>query len=67
VGYRDTPPFAIDTGRLCVALSRHRAHLTVLIDVSTEAMLRYAHTETPGDTVFATHRSVLSVLLATTV
>jgi hypothetical protein len=64
-GYRDTPPFAIDTGRLCVALSRHRAHLTVLIDVCTEATLRHAHTETPGDTTLATHRSVLSALLAT--
>jgi hypothetical protein len=64
-GYRHTPPFAIDTGRLCVALSRHRAHLTVLIDVSTEATLRHAHTETPGDTKVATHRSVLSALLAT--
>jgi hypothetical protein len=66
VGYRDTPMFAIDTGRLCVALSRHRAHATVLVDMSTDATLRHAHAEAPGDTRLATHRYVLNALLATT-
>jgi hypothetical protein len=65
VGYRDTPAFAIDTGRLCVALSRHRAHVTVLIDTSTEATLRHAHAEAPGNTTIATHRHVVGTLLAT--
>jgi hypothetical protein len=65
VGYRDTPAFAIDTGRLCVALSRHRAHVTVLIDTSTEATLRHAQAEAAGDTTLATHRSVLNKLLVT--
>jgi hypothetical protein len=65
VGYRDTPTFALDTGRLCVALSRHRAHATVLVDRSTDATLRHAHAEAPGDTTLATQRYVLSALLAT--
>jgi hypothetical protein len=65
VGYRDTPAFAIDTGRLCVALSRHRAHVTVLIDTSTEATLRHAQAEAPGDTTLATHRYVLNALMVT--
>jgi hypothetical protein len=65
VGYRDAPTFAIDTGRLCVALSRHRAHVTVLIDTSTDATLRHAQAEAPGDTTLATHRYVLNKLLVT--
>lgn len=42
VGYHEVPAFAIDTGRLCVALSRHRAHATVVLDTSTDAVLRRA-------------------------
>jgi hypothetical protein len=65
VGYRDTPTFAIDTGRLCVALSRHRAHATVLVDTSTDSVLQQAQAEAPGDTTLDRHRHVLSELLAT--
>jgi hypothetical protein len=61
VGYRDTPTFALDTGRLCVALSRHRAHATVLVDTSSDAVLQRAQ----ADTTLARHRQVLSELLAT--
>ena len=64
VGYRDAPAFAVDTGRLCVALSRHRAHATVVLDTSTDAVLRRAQAEAPGDTTLAVQRHVLAALLA---
>ncbi len=64
-GYREAPAFAVDTGRLCVALSRHRAHVTVVLDVATDAVLRHALAEAPGNTTLATQRSVLTALLAT--
>ena len=64
VGYREVPAFAADTGRLCVALSRHRAHATVVLDASTDAVLRRAQTEAPGDTTLAVQRHVLAALLA---
>ncbi len=64
VGYRDAPLFAVDTGRLCVALSRHRAHATVLLDASTDAVLRRAQADSPGDTTLAVQRHVLAALLA---
>ncbi len=38
-GYRTVEPFALDAGRQCVTLSRHRAHLTVLTDPATEPLL----------------------------
>jgi AAA domain len=64
VGYRETPAFATDTGRLCVALSRHRTHATVLVDTSTDAVLRQAQAAAPGDTTLAVQRHVLAALLA---
>ena len=63
-GYREAPAFAVDPGRLCVALSRHRAHLTVVVDADTEAVLRHAQAETPHDTSLAAQRRVLEALLA---
>jgi hypothetical protein len=33
-GYREARAFATDPGRLRVALSRHRAHATVVVDTS---------------------------------
>jgi hypothetical protein len=65
-GYRDAPPFAIDPGRLCVALSRHRAHATIVVDTNADAVLRHAHSESPNDTALAIQRYVLSVLLGPT-
>jgi hypothetical protein len=63
VGYRDTPPFVLDTGRLCVALSRHRAHATVVIDTYTSVVLNNAMAESPGDYSVAAQRHVLCALL----
>lgn len=39
VGKRSAEGFALDASRLCVMLSRHRSHLTVLVDDQTEAVL----------------------------
>ena len=63
-GYREAPSFATDPGRLCVALSRHRAHATIIVDPETERILRHAQAEAPGDTLVAVQRHVLAALLA---
>lgn len=44
-GYRDASTFTADTGRACVMLTRHRAHLTVVTDTNTPALL--ARDDTP--------------------
>jgi hypothetical protein len=61
-GYRDAPAFAIDPGRLCVSLSRHRAHATVIVDSDTDTVLQHALSEAPGDTALAIQRHVLTAL-----
>ena len=38
-GYRSAESFALDAGRMCVTLSRHRAHLTILTDPATAPLL----------------------------
>jgi hypothetical protein len=38
-GYRSAEPFALDAGRMCVTLTRHRAHLTILTDPATAPLL----------------------------
>lgn len=38
-GYRTAEPFAMDAGRMCVTLTRHRAHLTILTDPATAPLL----------------------------
>jgi hypothetical protein len=65
-GYREAPSFATDPGRLCVALSRHRAHATIVLDTNTVTVLRHAQAEAPNDTALAIQRYVLSVLLGST-
>jgi len=58
-GYRDPNAFSTDLGRTCVMLSRHRAHLTVVTDATTPAVLRTAE---PTRAVTA-HRTLLDALL----
>ena len=58
-GYRDPNGFGLALGRTCVMLSRHRAHLTVVTDAATPAVLRTAE---PDPTV-AAHRTLLDTLL----
>ena len=62
-GYREAPGFAIDPGRLCVALSRHRTHATVIVDDDTDPVLQHALAEDPHNAALAIQRQVLSALL----
>ncbi|MFN8090487.1 MAG: helicase, partial [Mycobacterium sp.] len=59
-GKRVADEFSVKPGRLCVMLSRHRCHLSVLIDDQTDAVLTAAE----GEAVEQAH-SVLADLLAT--
>ena len=54
-GYGQAPSFTIDPGRLRVALSRRRAHATV-VDVDTEAVLYHVQAEAPHDPALAIQR-----------
>ncbi|SIJ06064.1 recombinase B [Mycobacteroides abscessus subsp. abscessus] len=38
-GYRHPEPFCLDRGRMCVTLTRHRAHLSIVCDRATEGVL----------------------------
>ena len=38
-GYRSAESFALNAGRMCVTLSRHRAHLSILTDPATMGLL----------------------------
>lgn len=55
--------FALDLGRLCVALSRHRAHVTVVSDERTPALLSEALQERPDAAALAQHALLLERLL----
>ncbi len=61
-GYREAPAFATDPGRLCVALSRHRSHATLVVDADTDAVLQHAYAETPHDAALAIQRQVLAAI-----
>jgi hypothetical protein len=61
-GYREAPAFATDPGRLCVALSRRRAHATIVLDTDTETVLRQAQADAPHDPVLMTQRRIISGL-----
>ena len=61
-GYREALAFATDPGRLCVALSRHRAHATIVLDMDTETVLRQAQADAPHDLVLMTQRRIISGL-----
>jgi hypothetical protein len=63
-GYREAPPFATDPGRLCVALSRHRAHASIVLDVDTDTVLRHAQADVPHDSVLTMQRRLLRSLFA---
>lgn len=40
-GYRTAEPFNLDAGRACVMLSRHRAHMSVVIDSASASVLAH--------------------------
>lgn len=57
-GYRSAESFALDAGRMCVTLSRHRAHLTILTDPASAPVLDAA----AADPQAAHARAVLAAL-----
>lgn len=61
-GRRSVEQFALDTGRLCVMLSRHRSHLSLLIDEQTDSVLTAAAND--GESV-GLARQVLAQIAAT--
>lgn len=52
-GYRSAEPFALDAGRMCVTLTRHRAHLTILTDPATAPLLAAANDDPPAAAALA--------------
>lgn len=62
IGAPEVSPFALDPGRTCVALSRHRAHATVITDTKTPALLDTAATHSPDNTTITCHQQVLTHL-----
>lgn len=57
-GRRTTAEFATDLGRLCVTITRHRAHLNLITDTYTPGLLTPAAT----DAAIATNLAVLQAL-----
>lgn len=47
-GKRVADDFSLKTGRLCVMLSRHRSHLSLLVDDQTAAVLQQSDSEAAG-------------------
>ncbi len=63
-GYHESPTFALDSGRLCVTLSRHRSHLTVITDARTPALIDLALGNANAATreALTTHQEILNAL-----
>lgn len=64
LGHDADEGFALDLGRLCVALSRHRAHVTVITDERTPGLLADAAAETPHAARLAVQAELLDRLTA---
>lgn len=63
-GQHETTPFNTDAGRTCVALTRHKAHATVITDPDTPALLTRAISENPADTWLPVHARLWEALHA---
>lgn len=59
-GKRVADEFSLATGRLCVMLSRHRAHLSLIVDDQTEKVLRQSDSDAARNAA-----TVLNTLLCT--
>ncbi|GAA4492536.1 AAA family ATPase [Microbacterium panaciterrae] len=64
LGHDTDEAFALDLGRLCVALSRHRSHVTVVTDQESPARLSAALQEHPGHGALAAQTTILDHLLS---
>lgn len=61
-GAAEVTAFNLDPGRACVALSRHRAHASVIYDTRVPAMLAAAQHADPGNPLIPVHRRLLEDL-----
>ena len=61
-GAHEATPFNLDPGRTCVALSRHRAHATVITDTRSLPVLAAATDADPTNPWPRTHRTLLEAL-----
>lgn len=61
-GCREITAFGTDPSRLCVALSRHRSHATLIADTATPALLARARTANPSDSVTQLQTHILAEL-----
>lgn len=66
LGHDTDESFALDLGRLCVALSRHRAHVTVITDQRSPQLLSDALRDGDAPHALATHAEILTRLIAST-
>ncbi len=64
LGHDVDESFALDLGRLCVALSRHRAHVSVVSDERSPDLLAEALAEHPQSGRIAVHEELLGRLIA---
>ena len=64
LGHDVEESFALDLGRLCVALSRHRAHVSVVSDERSPDLLTAALAEHPQSARIAVQGQLLSRLIA---
>ncbi|WP_298744056.1 AAA family ATPase [Microbacterium aurum] len=64
LGHDVEESFALDLGRLCVALSRHRAHVSVVSDERSPDLLAAALAEHPQSARIAVQGQLLSRLIA---
>ncbi|WP_419708021.1 AAA family ATPase [Promicromonospora sp. NFX87] len=62
-GHPVAEEFATDLGRMCVALSRHRAHLAMVTDDRTPAVLARALRDNPDNAAARAHQTMLARLL----
>lgn len=62
LGHDPSERFALDLGRLCVALSRHQAHVTVITDQTTPALLADARREHPDAHALTVQADILDRL-----
>lgn len=63
-GHDTADEFATDLGRLCVALSRHRTHLTVITDPHTREALSFAAAARPEEKSLSVQGAILDALTA---
>lgn len=63
-GAVEATEFNLDPGRACVALSRHRAHASLIYDTRTPHVLAQARTADPDNPLIPVHRRLLEAMNA---